>query len=402
MAALMSSYGRLPVTMVSGRGADVVDDQGRHYLDALSGIAVCSLGHANPAITAAITEQASTLLHCSNLYHIPEQEALGTRLCELAGMDKAFFCNSGAEANEACIKIARLHGHRRGIENPIIIVTDTAFHGRTLATLSATGNRKIQNGFGPLVGGFLVVPYDDVEAIRTLAAERDDIVAVMVEPVQGEGGINVPDEHYLPALRELCTQHEWLLMLDEIQSGMGRTGAWFACQHSAVKPDVMALAKALGNGVPIGACLARGAAADLVQPGSHGTTFGGNPLACRVGLTVIEQIEKEGLLLRAEALGERFLDGFRQALHNRPGVREIRGKGLMIGIELDRPCGELVQRALDVGLLINVASGKVIRLLPPMILTDAQADTVVRQVSELVVEFLAEQNGESAGASAER
>ena len=400
MPALMSSYGRLPVTMTHASGAWLHDDQGRRYLDALSGIAVCSLGHGNAAISQAVADQAATLMHCSNLYHIPQQAALAERLCELSGMDSVFFCNSGAEANEACLKIARLHGHAKGIDTPTVLVTDTAFHGRTLATLSATGNHKIQHGFGPLVPGFHVVPYDDLDAIRSAATDRDDIVAILVEPIQGEGGINVPSDGYLGALRELCTQHDWLLMLDEIQSGMGRTGTWFAHQHHGIQPDVMSLAKALGNGMPIGACLARGAAASLIQPGSHGTTFGGNPLACQVGMTVIEQMEEHDLLARAAELGDRFQAGFRDALHNRPGVRQIRGKGLMIGIELERPCAELVEQALAAGLLINVAAGNVIRLLPPMILSDEQADMIIRGVSDLVIGFLAASSADQTGAAA--
>jgi len=390
MASLMSAYGRLPVNMQRGKGAQVWDDQDREYLDAISGIAVCSLGHADPVIAEAIAEQAQKLLHVSNLYQIPEQEQLGESLCQIAGMDKAFFCNSGAEANEACIKIARLHGHQRNIDAPKIIVANTAFHGRTLATLSATGNTKIQDGFGPLVSGFLSVPFNDVAAIKSLAQNHNDIVAVLVEPVQGEGGINVPDDDYLSALRQLCDANNWLLMLDEIQSGMGRTGAWFAHQHTAIQPDVMSVAKALGNGMPIGACLARGPAAELIQPGSHGTTFGGNPLACRVGLTVINEMRRRQLPQRAAELGERIHTGFKHALHNQPGVVDIRGKGLMIGIELAMPCGDLVQRALQAGLMINVAAGNVVRLLPPLILTDTQADDMVQRVSQLIIDYLAD------------
>ncbi len=387
----MSAYGRLPVSIVRGEGVKLWDDQGREYLDALSGIAVCGLGHANKAMASALSEQVNSLLHISNLYREPLQEALGARLCKVAGMDKAFFCNSGAEANEACIKIARLHGNAKNIEAPIIIVTDTAFHGRTLATIAATGNKKIQQGFGQLTPGFVVVPYNDINAINKLAAERNDIVAVMIEPVQGEGGINVPAEDYLSSVRALCDQHDWLMMLDEIQSGMGRTGEWFAHQHTDIQPDVMAVAKALGNGVPIGACLARGNAAELIQPGSHGTTFGGNPLACRAGLTVIEQIEQNDLISRAAQLGERIQTGLHNRLHNRQGVVEVRGKGLMIGVELEEQCGELVQQALDAGLLINVAAGNVVRLLPPLVLSDDQADDIVNTVSELIVKFTEQQ-----------
>jgi len=388
MASLMAAYGRLPITMSHGKGPLLWDQTGREYLDALSGIAVTALGHAHPAISTAITEQANQMLHVSNLYHIPQQEELGDRLCRLAGMDKAFFCNSGAEANEACIKIARLHGHAKGITTPTIIVTDTAFHGRTMATLAATGNEKIKAGFGPMLEGFHIVPFNDPEAVANVAQMRQDIVAVMVEPIQGEGGINIPDAGYLKKLRDICDANDWLLMCDEIQSGMGRTGHWFAHQHDNITPDVMSLAKALGNGMPIGACLAKGPAAQLIQPGSHGTTFGGNPLACSVGLTVVETLEKDHLVERAGKLGQRIREGLSQSLHNQPGVKEIRGRGMMIGIELDSPCAELVGKALDAGLLLNVTAGNVVRLLPPYVLSDEQADALVRKVSELVGEFL--------------
>ena len=387
MSSLMSSYGRLPVTMVRGEGVRLWDDTGREYIDALTGIAVCALGHANPAISHAISEQSRELMHVSNLYHIPQQEALGEALCRISGMDKAFFCNSGAEANEACIKIARLHGARKNIKTPTIIVTDTAFHGRTMATISATGNTKIQAGFGPMLEGFAIVPFNDADAIRQVATQRDDIVAIMVEPVQGEGGLNIPDPGYLRQLREICDQNDWLLICDEIQSGMGRTGRWFAHQHEGIQPDVVAIAKALGNGMPIGACLARGDAANLIQPGSHGTTFGGTPIACRVGLTVVQEIEKHNLVARAGDLGEIMLEGFRTSLHNQSMVREIRGKGMMIGIELTQPCAELVGKALDTGLLINVTAGNVVRLLPPYILTDDEAHDIVRRVSDLIIDF---------------
>lgn len=384
----MAAYGRLPVTMQRGEGAQVWDDEGRVYLDALGGIAVCALGHADPAIRDAIADQAGRLMHVSNLYHIAEQEALGNALCGIAEMEKVFFCNSGAEANEACLKIARLHGDSKGIETPTIIVMETAFHGRTLATLSATGNTKIQKGFGPLVPGFVHVPFNDLEAIEQLASSRDDIVAIMVEPIQGETGIRIPDDAYLPGLRAVCDREDWLLMCDEVQSGMGRTGTWFAHQHSGIRPDVMSVAKALGNGMPIGACLARGKAATLIQPGSHGTTFGGNPIACRVGSTVIEQIESRGLMARASELGTRMLEGFRSKLHNQPGVVDIRGRGMMLGLELESPCTELVAKALDAGLLINVANGNVVRLLPPYVLSDEQADQIVSVLSELIIKHL--------------
>jgi len=383
----MSAYGRLPVSIVRGDGVKLWDDQGREYLDALSGIAVCGLGHANKAMAEALNEQVNSLLHISNLYREPLQESLAQQLCSVAGMDKAFFCNSGAEANEACIKVARLHGFKKNIETPTIIVTDTAFHGRTLATIAATGNTKIQHGFGPLTPGFVVVPYNDIDAINNIKSKCDDIVAVLLEPVQGEGGINVPADDYLNQVRAICDEQNWLMMLDEIQSGMGRTGKWFAHQHTDIQPDVMAVAKALGNGIPIGACLARGHAAELIQPGSHGTTFGGNPLSSRAGLTVIAEMQKHDLVNRAAELGHRIQSGLRNRLHNRAGVVEVRGKGLMIGIELDEPCAELVQQALDAGLLINVASGNVVRLLPPLVLTDEQADHIVNTVSDLVIAF---------------
>lgn len=388
MASLMAAYGRLPVTMQRGEGARLWDDQGREYLDALGGIAVCALGHADPAISEAVADQARQLMHVSNLYHIPQQEALGEALCRVAGMDKAFFCNSGAEANEACIKIARLHGHAKGIKTPTILVMDTAFHGRTIATISATGNPKIKAGFGPMLEGFEVVPFNDVSAIEAAATKRDDIVAIMVEPIQGEGGVNIPDAGYLTALRALCDQHDWLLICDEIQSGMGRTGQWFAHMSDNIQPDVMSVAKALGNGMPIGACLARGAAAELIQPGSHGTTFGGNPIACRVGLTVIQEMERRHLVARAGELGTRILEGFRNTLHNQPGIREIRGRGMIMGIELEIPCAELVGKALDAGILLNVTAGNVVRLLPPYILDDAEADELVRRISDLIIDFL--------------
>lgn len=385
----MHTYARLPVSFVRGEGAWLYDDQGTAYLDALSGIAVCGLGHAHPAIGAALSDQAATLLHTSNLYHIPLQERLGDRLCAIARMDRVFFGNSGAEANEAAIKLARLHGHQRGIDLPEIVVMENSFHGRTLATLSATGNRKVQAGFEPLVRGFVRAPYDDIEALRTIAANRPNVVAVLVEPIQGEGGIRIPSETYLPALRALCDEFGWLLMLDEIQTGMGRAGRWFAHQLSGIRPDVMTVAKALGNGVPIGACLARGHAAEVLGPGNHGSTFGGNPLACRAAEAVIETIETQGLIERAAALGAHLLGGLRERLASRPGVVAIRGCGLLLGIELDRPCGALMQQALERHLLINVTAGNVIRLLPPLVLDDIQANTLVTTLCELIEDFLA-------------
>ncbi|MCP1676706.1 acetylornithine aminotransferase [Natronocella acetinitrilica] len=388
--ALMQTYGRLPVSFQRGEGAWLWDDQGNRYLDALSGIAVCGLGHAHPAVTAAIQKQAARLLHTSNLYGIPLQEHLAAALCAHSGMGKVFFCNSGAEANEAAIKLARFHGHQRGLDVPKIVVMENAFHGRTMATLTATGNRKAQQGFGPLLEGFVRIPYDDLKALDKLATTHDDIIAVLVEPVQGEGGIRVPGPDYLPGLRDRCDEHGWLLMLDEVQSGMARTGRWFAYQHADVLPDVLSLAKGLANGVPIGACLARGAAANVMQPGSHGSTFGGNPLAAAAAQAVVDTIAKQSLTARAAQLGQRLLVGFRDALESHSGVVDVRGRGLMIGIELDRPCAELVKHALERGLLINVTAGNVIRLLPPLILSDAEADELLERVNDLVLGFLAE------------
>jgi acetylornithine/N-succinyldiaminopimelate aminotransferase len=387
---LMTTYARLPVQFERGKGVWLWDTEGRQYLDALGGIAVCALGHAHPGVAQAVAEQAARLVHTSNLYGITLQEQLADRLCALSGMERAFFCNSGAEANEAAIKIARLYGHGRQIAVPTVIVMENSFHGRTLATLTATGNRKVQAGFEPLVQGFIRVPYNNLHAIETVAANSGDVVAVLVEPIQGEGGINLPDPDYLPGLRRICDAHGWLLMLDEIQTGMGRTGAWFTCQHSGVIPDVLTLAKALGNGVPIGACLARGRAAGTMHPGNHGTTFGGNPLAARAALSVIDAIERDDLVKHAAELGRQMLEGFRERLRGVQGVKEIRGLGLMIGIELDRPCAALVKHALDRGLLINVTAERVIRLLPPMVTTVHQGRTIVDSVGALVREFLAE------------
>jgi acetylornithine/N-succinyldiaminopimelate aminotransferase len=387
---LMTTYARLPVQFERGKGVWLWDTEGRQYLDALGGIAVCALGHAHPGVAQAVAEQAARLVHTSNLYGITLQEQLADRLCALSGMERAFFCNSGAEANEAAIKIARLYGHGRQIAVPTVIVMENSFHGRTLATLTATGNRKVQAGFEPLVQGFIRVPYNNLHAIETVAANSGDVIAVLVEPIQGEGGINLPDPDYLPGLRRICDAHGWLLMLDEIQTGMGRTGAWFTCQHSGVIPDVLTLAKALGNGVPIGACLARGRAAGTMHPGNHGTTFGGNPLAARAALSVIDAIERDDLVKHAAELGRQMLEGFRERLRGVQGVKEIRGLGLMIGIELDRPCAALVKHALDRGLLINVTAERVIRLLPPMVTTVHQGRTIVDSVGALVREFLAE------------
>ncbi len=384
----MATYKRLPVTFERGEGVWLWDIDGKRYLDALSGIAVCGLGHAHPGVRDAICEQAGLLTHTSNIYHIAEQERLGTMLNDLAGMDRVFFANSGAEANEAAIKLARLHAHRCGIENPAILVAENSFHGRTLATLSATGNRRAQAGFEPLVQGFVRVPYDDLDAIEIAAANRPNIVAILIEPIQGEGGIRIPADDYLARLRAICDREGWLLIFDEIQTGMGRTGRLFAHNHSGISPDVMTLAKGLGNGVPIGACLARGAAAEVLTPGSHGSTFGGNPLACRAGRAVLETIATEDLTANAARQGAYLLASFQEAFAEISGVVAIRGRGLMLGIELDRPCAELVGIALDSGLLINVTAERVIRLLPPLILTKPEADLLVQRLTECVQGFL--------------
>ena len=389
--ALMNTYTRLPVNFTRGEGAWLWDSEGNKYLDALSGIAVCSLGHAHPAVTKAVCDQAATLVHTSNLYGIEAQSLLAEKLTALSNMQSVFFSNSGAEANEAAIKIARLYGHNKDIAQPNIIVADGSFHGRTMATLSATGNRKVQAGFEPLVQGFIRVPYNDLEAIRTVARNTDGVVAMLVEPVQGEGGINIPSADYLNGLRTICDENDWLLMLDEIQTGIGRSGKWFGFQHSDIQPDVMTLAKALGNGVPIGACLAGGKAAEVLQPGNHGSTFGGNPLACRAALAVIDTIEQDGLVERANVLSHRLLDGFNERLGDNTHVLDIRAQGLLLGIELDTPCAVLVREALDNRLLINVTADKVIRLLPPLIISDAEADMIVDKVCNLIEAFVAEQ-----------
>ncbi len=387
MSSLMNTYGARTLTLTKGEGSRVWDDAGKSYLDGISGIAVCGLGYSHPAVTKALSEQAATLLHVSNLYNIPQQQQLADLLIEVSGMDKVFFSNSGAEANEAAIKIARKFGNEKGVKNPSVIVMSNSFHGRTLATLSATGNTKVQIGFEPLVEGFIRVDFNDVEGVKKAAAEHSNIVAILVEPVQGEGGVRVPAPDYLNQLRAICDQNDWLLMLDEIQTGNGRTGTYFAYEHNGIKPDVVTTAKGLGNGVPIGACLARGRAAEVLQPGNHGTTFGGNPLACSAGIAVIQTLLASDLIARAKTLGEALLGKFQQALSNNPKVVEIRGKGLMLGIELNAPCPELVQKARDKGILINVTAGNTIRLLPTFILTDAEADELVNKVVELVNEF---------------
>nr|VFJ93185.1 MAG: acetylornithine aminotransferase apoenzyme [Candidatus Kentron sp. H]VFJ94063.1 MAG: acetylornithine aminotransferase apoenzyme [Candidatus Kentron sp. H]VFK00726.1 MAG: acetylornithine aminotransferase apoenzyme [Candidatus Kentron sp. H] len=388
ITSLISTYNRLPVRFTHGEGPWLWDTNGKRYLDALSGLGVCGLGHAHPAIANALSEQARQLLHTSNLYGIPYQEKLAETLARLfSPLDpasvKAFFCNSGAEANEAAIKIARRHAHDKGIETPEIIVAEGGFHGRTLATLSATGNHKIQIGFEPLVSGFLRVPFNNPVAIAALS-RNPNVVAVLIEPIQGEGGVVVPDDDYLAAVRRICDEQGWLMILDEVQTGMGRTGQWFAWQHSGAMPDVMLLAKALGNGVPIGACLARGEAGEVLAPGSHGSTFGGNPLACRAALAVIEVMEREGLVERAERMGEMLRLALAEALHGRAAISRIRGKGLMVGVQFNLPRGDLVGRALARGLLVNVAAGNVLRLLPPLIIGEQEVQRIVKTIAELV------------------
>jgi acetylornithine aminotransferase len=385
----MNTYARLPVTFSHGEGSRLTDTHGKNYLDALSGIAVNTLGHNHPVLVKAIAEQAGRMLHVSNLYGIREQEQLADRLCALSGMSEAFFCNSGCEANEAAIKLARFYGHQKGVDSPAIIVMEKAFHGRTLATLSATGNRKAQAGFEPLVSGFVRVPYNDLDAIRAVAEHNKNVVAVMLEMVQGEGGINIASVEFQRGLRQLCDEQGWLLMCDEVQCGIGRTGKWFGFQQGGVLPDVTTLAKGLGSGVPIGACLTAGKAAGLFKPGNHGSTFGGNPLACTAALTTLATIETDGLMARAEVVGAAIRQGMKDALVGVDGIVDIRGLGLMIGIELDRPCGELVTQALNAGLLINVTAEKVVRLLPALVMTDAEAKELVERLSALIRAFLA-------------
>jgi acetylornithine aminotransferase len=390
MSYSMNTYSRIPVAFTHGEGVWVWDQSGKKYLDALAGIAVNTLGHAHPGLVRSIAEQSSRLIHASNLYQIAEQERAAEKLVKISGMDSVFFCNSGCEANEAAIKLARLYGHGKGIENPSIIVMDKAFHGRTLATLSATGNTKVQVGFEPLVPGFARVPLNDIEAVRRVASEDKSVVAVLVEPIQGEGGINLTTMQYLRDLREVCERQGWFLMVDEVQCGLGRTGKWFVYQHAGIEPDVVLLAKGLASGVPIGACLARGAAASVFKPGTHGSTFGGNPLACAAALATLEAIEDEGLMKNAQAVGGLILSGLREGLKGVAGVTEIRGQGLMIGIELDRPCNELVKRALDRGLLINVTMDNVIRLLPPLVMKESEARQVLSILLPLVRDFLSQ------------
>ncbi len=388
--ALMNTYGTRAATLEKGEGAWLWDANGNKYLDALSGIAVCGLGHSHPAVAKAVSEQAATLTHCSNFFSIPNQEKLAEKLCNASGMENVFFGNSGAEANEAAIKIARLHGHKKGIKLPTVLVMDNAFHGRTLATLTASGSRKVQAGFEPLIRGFVRAPFDNIEALETIADNNAEICAVLVEPIQGEGGVRVASDNYLQQLRALCDAKGWLLMLDEVQTGNGRTGKYFCYQHSGILPDVVTTSKGLGNGVPIGACLAQGEAAQLMQPGNHGSTFGGNPLACAAALATITSIENGGLMQRASHIGDRIMNGLRAELEGVEQVVAIRGKGCMIGVELNRPCKSLFAAAMAKGLIINVTADSVVRLLPPLIMSDSEADQVVAILAPLIKHFAAD------------
>ena len=399
MSHVMNTYARLPVAFVRGDGVWLYDENGKRYLDALAGIAVSTLGHNHPRLVDTISRQAGAVLHTSNLYRIPLQEALADRLAVLSGMDEVFLCNSGAEANEAAIKLARFYGHHKGIEQPTVIVMESAFHGRTLATLSATGNRKAQAGFEPLVSGFIRVPYKDIQAVRQISERNQSVTAVMLEIIQGEGGIHIADDTFLSELRALCDERGWLLICDEVQCGVGRTGQWFGWQHANIRPDVMTLAKGLGSGVPVGACLTRGLAAGLFKPGNHGSTFGGNPLASAAALTTLDVLEQEGLVKKAGETGTLLCNRLREALSDRteegglaliPGVVEIRGRGLMVGIELDRSCGTLVERALAAGLLINVTADRVVRLLPPLIFTEQDIEALVGLLAPLIRGFLSQ------------
>ena len=384
MSALMQTYARLPVTFSHGEGVYLYDTEGRRYLDGISGIGVNSLGHAHPAVTAAIREQADKLVHTSNLYRIEAQEQLAEALTQVAGMESCFFGNSGAEANEAAIKLARLYGHQRGIQKPAIVVLEGAFHGRTLATLSATGNRKIQAGFEPLVAGFIRAPRNDVNALRQIAANNPGVVAILAEPIQGEGGVNPLEPGYLQGARQICEEQSWLLMLDEVQTGNGRTGTYFAYQDMGFTPDVVTTAKGLGNGVPIGACLARGPATQVLGAGQHGSTYGGNPLVCTVGLAVMNTIREQQLCANASAMGQVITEALLADSGAAARITEIRGKGLMLGIELQRDCGELVQRGLEAGLLINVTAGNTVRLLPPLTINESEARELAGGVADLI------------------
>ena len=381
---LMNTYGRLPVAFDNGSGPWLFDTDGNKYFDTFCGIAVCGLGHAHPAVANAIKDQAERLVHCSNLYHTPLQNKLASALCELSGMERVFFSNSGAEANEAAIKLARRYGHSKGIKTPTIIVMENAFHGRTMATLTATGNRKVQAGFEPLLAGFVRAPFNDLAAVEMIAKSNPNVVAVMLEPIQGEGGLNIAESSYMAGLRSLCDEQNWLLMFDEVQTGNGRTGSFFAASEFNVSPDVLTTAKGLGNGFPIGACLAKGPASEILIPGSHGSTFGGNPLGCAAALATINEISTHDLCSRAKILGERMLKSFRDELLHTDYVTDIRGKGLMIGIEMSDPCVALVPLAKAKGLLLNVTSEKVIRLLPPLNLSDEECDFLINTVIQII------------------
>ncbi|HTQ77226.1 MAG TPA: aspartate aminotransferase family protein [Burkholderiales bacterium] len=384
----MNTYARQPVAFVRGQGVWLWDEAGKKYLDGLAGIAVNTLGHNHPRLTRALTEQIGRVIHVSNLFRIPQQEAAADRIAEISGLEEVFFCNSGLEANEAAIKIARKYGHDRGVNEPAIIVMEKAFHGRSLATLSATGSRKVQAGFEPLVQGFVRVPLNDLDAVRQVAAHNKNVVAVFVEPIQGEGGINVSRIEYLRGLKELCDANEWLFMSDEVQCGLGRTGKWFVYQHAGFLPDVLPLAKGLAGGVPVGACAVGGRARGVLKPGNHGSTFGGNPLAMTGVVATIDTLKDEGLLENSRRVGEAMKAGLAAALRGVSGVAEVRGMGLMIGIELDRPCGELVKRGLDAGLVFNVTSDNVVRLLPALVISEAEGRELVERLVPLIREFL--------------
>jgi len=384
----MPTYGRLPIALSHGQGVYVWDTNNRRYLDALGGIAVNTLGHAHPELVAALREQVGQLIHCSNYYHIPHQETLAAELVRLSGMTNVFFCSSGLEANEAAIKIARKFGHGKGIERPHIVVYEQAFHGRSLATLSATANPKIQQGFGPLVEGFIRAPINQIEVLRDIAKQRQDVTAVFFEAIQGEGGVHPLSEDYMREVRALCDANDWLLMIDEVQSGIGRTGKWFAHQWAGIVPDVMPLAKGLGSGVPIGAVVAGPRAASVLQAGDHGSTFGGNPLATRAGVETLRIMQAQDLLNNAAQVGSWMLQTLGERLQGEPGVVEIRGKGMMIGIELDRPCGALVQQAADAGLLLSVTAERVVRMVPPLIMTQAQAQEAIDILCPLIQRWL--------------
>ena len=389
MSYVMNTYARQPIGFVKGKGAWLIDDKGKRYLDAVSGVAVTSVGHAHPKVVEAICEQAKNLLHTSNLYQIFRQEELAERIAKLSGMDEVFFCNSGAEANETAIKIARLYGHKAGVENPHIIVMEKAWHGRTLATLSATGSRKAQAGFEPLMDGFVRVPYNDAVAVQQIAKNQSNVVAILVEVLQGEAGVVMADLEYIRTLRAICDKQEWLLMIDEVQCGIGRTGKWFGFQYADVMPDVITLAKGLGSGVPIGACVAAGRAAGVFGPGNHGSTFGGGPLVCAASLATLKVIEDDGLLEKSTQSGEWIRAQLRERLAGVAGVKEIRGRGMMMGIELDRPCADIVRRAREQGVLVNVTGDNVVRLLPPLNFSAAEAEQLVSTLAPIIKEFLA-------------